>query len=96
VISSSKCTVFSAVSFERTPPSEISSKLTALQALGWMWLENRPARWISRIRKEFPDAASADRAEDEIHSVMGAYYIPLQDLAAPGSSHPFRQSGGTN
>jgi hypothetical protein len=74
------------VSFERTPPLEITAKAEALTAAGWMWIENRPPRWVARMRKDFPDDAAAERAEDEIAQIMGKRYLPIKEISATGSS----------
>jgi hypothetical protein len=81
-------THFAVVSFERTPPVEIGAKAVALEARGWTWLKNRPMRWIARMRKDFPEEISETQAENGIREVMGRYYLALNELAAPGSSHP--------
>jgi hypothetical protein len=81
-------THFHAVSFERTPPVEIGARAAALEARGWIWLENRPVNWIARVVKDFSDDTSSLQAENDIKEVMGQYYLPLSELAAAGSTHP--------
>lgn len=87
-------TRFLPVSFERTPPSEISEKAAALAAVGWTWIENRPARWVARVRKEFTDATDAERSEEEIQRAMGNRYVPIQEISARGSSRFFDNGEG--
>jgi ferredoxin len=86
-------THFHAVSFERTPPVEIGARAAALEARGWIWLENRPVNWIARVVKDFSDDTSSLQAENDIKEVMGQYYLPLSELAAAGSTHPPQSAG---
>lgn len=68
-------TIYTIVSFEKTPLREIGGKANEILALGWKHEETLPDHWTVKFSKAVgPDVVPAT-ADDEIKSVMGDYWI---------------------
>jgi hypothetical protein len=79
-------TVVTVVSFERTPPGEITGRTLELQALGWAWVDNKPQHWLAQFTKDFDAPLPEPEVQREIRRVLGEFYVDLCEIAAPGSS----------
>jgi hypothetical protein len=63
------------VNFQNVPLPEVAAVLERLSAAGWQWQENRK-NWTAVFRKDFVgDAKGADRANHELHELMGDYFV---------------------
>ena len=62
------------VNFQNVPLPEVAGVLERLAAVGWEWQENRK-NWTAVFRKDFGDTKGADRATQEIRTVMGDYFM---------------------
>jgi hypothetical protein len=73
-------TVFTWVSFMKTPLLEISTKGNAILSAGWEFVEAKPHLWIASFSKDFPIATKAAEAEKEIQAIMGEYYMSADEM----------------
>ena len=81
-------TVYTRVSFEGTPITEIGIKANEILALGWRYEESLTDHWIASFSKDVEEAASSRNADDEIKTVMGDYWIDMSKAPKPRREPP--------
>ncbi len=74
-------TIYTAVSFEKTPLLEIGPKANEILQLGWVYYERVPHRWCAKFHKDFPEGTPAAQAENEVAEIMGDYYVTAEELS---------------
>jgi hypothetical protein len=74
--------VIAAVSFARTPLSEIGQRVAELQGLGWRQDDDRRGDpWAAVFVKDFPEEESGE-ATAELRRVMGDYWLEPEEMRA--------------
>ena len=68
-------TVYTLVSFERTPFTEIGTKANEILALGWKHEETLSDHWTVKLSKDVPEDVDSATADDEIKALMGDYWF---------------------
>jgi hypothetical protein len=68
-------TVYTIVSFERTPLIEIGERANAILALGSRHDETLSDHWTVKFSKDVPEDVASPTADDDIKAVMGDYWI---------------------
>jgi hypothetical protein len=74
-------TMFAAVSFAKTPVSEISAKASEIGALGWQERDDSRGPWAVKYRKDLPEQEGFDY-EAELRDVMGDYWVTPDEIRA--------------
>lgn len=68
-------TVYTIVSFEKTPLEEIGVKANAILSLGWRHEQTLPDHWTAKFSKSIGPKDPSATADDEIKAVMGDYWF---------------------
>ena len=77
-------TLYTVVSFARTPLEELSAKVEQITAFGWHECEGRGNPWVAKFAKDF--ARKEDASEAELRTVMGDYWVDtdrVRELSDP-------------
>ena len=76
---------FTVVSFAAVPVPEIGHFANKLLESGFCWKENGGA-WEARFAKQIPYEASIESLQDEVRSIMGAYYTEPDTKESPADA----------